>query len=168
MLEGLFPDYVYRSIQDIEPGFFEERGIRLAVLDIDNTLVPYTEPEPTPAVNAFLKRLEEENVQFCFVSNNKLERVLRFNQTIGAFYVARANKPFRTGIQKAMAKFGVKPEETVLIGDQIFTDVYGGRRSGILTVLVEPIEEKETLFFKFKRRMEKIVLKKYKEVKKNV
>lgn len=62
----------------------------------------------------------------------------------------------------------MKPEETVLIGDQIFTDVYGGRRSGILTVLVEPIEEKETLFFKFKRRMEKIVLKKYKEVKKNV
>lgn len=168
MLERFFPDYMYPTVQDIKAGFFLKHGIRLAILDIDNTLVPYTQPDPTPAARAFLKQLADEGVRFCFVSNNKKERVQRFNQTIDTFFIARANKPFRTGICKAMQYFGVKPEETVLIGDQIFTDVYGGRRSGVLTVLVQPIEDKETLFFRFKRRMEKIVLKKYNEVNGNV
>lgn len=168
MLEGFFPDYIYRSVQEIAPGFFKARGIRLAILDIDNTLVPYTQPDPTPAARAFLDRLAEEGVRFCFVSNNRAERIARFNQSIGAFFVARAKKPFRTGIRRAMEEHKVKPEETALIGDQIFTDVYGGRRSGVLTILVEPIEDKETLFFRFKRRMEKIVLKKYREENKHV
>lgn len=168
MLEIFFPDYIYHAVQDIEPGFFKERGIRLAILDIDNTLVPYTEPEPTHAAKAFLSRLEQEGVQFCFVSNNSADRVGRFNQNIGAFYVARAKKPLRSGIRLAIHEYKVRPDETALIGDQIFTDIYGGRRSGITTVLVEPIEDKETLFFKFKRRMEKIVLKKYREGKRNV
>ncbi len=163
MLNRFFPDYLYPSVQEIAPGFFQERGIRLAVLDIDNTLVPYTQPDPTPAARAFLERLQAEGVRFCFVSNNNTKRVARFNQSIGAFSVARAKKPLRGGIREAMEKYGASPQETVLIGDQIFTDVYGGRRCGVLTILVEPIEEKETLFFRFKRRMEKIVLQEYRK-----
>lgn len=168
MLEIFYPDYIYRAVQDIEPGFFKERGIRLAILDIDNTLVPYTEPDPTPAAKAFLCRLEQEGVRFCFVSNNGADRVDRFNQNIGAFYVARAKKPLRAGIRQAMQEYRAEASETILIGDQIFTDIYGGRRSNITTVLVEPIEDKETLFFRFKRRMEKIVLKKYRKGKRDV
>ena len=165
MLERFYPDYKYKAVQDIAAGFFKERGIRYAVLDIDNTLVPYTVPEPTQAALEFLERLRGEGVQFCFVSNNRAERVQLFNQTIGAWYCARAKKPLRVGIGKALAHFGAKPEETVLIGDQIFTDVWGGRRAGLVSVLVGPIEEKETLFFRFKRRLEKIVLNRYESTK---
>lgn len=166
MLERFYPDYTYQAVGDIAAGFFAEHGIRYAILDIDNTLVPYTEPEPTPAALAFLERLKREGVQYCFVSNNHGRRVARFNKTIGAWYCARAKKPLKAGIFKALAQFGAQPQETALIGDQLFTDVWGGRRAGLTTILVEPIEEKETLFFRFKRRMERLVLKRYERMKK--
>lgn len=168
MLERFFPDDLYKTVQDIEPEYFKKYGIRLVILDIDNTLVPYTVPEPTPAALTFLEQLQKAGISYCFVSNNNKARVLRFNQDLQAFFVARAGKPLTGGIQKALDHFGAKSEETLLIGDQIFTDVYGGRRCGLRTILVEPIEDKETLFFRFKRRMEKIVLKKYRKEKDHV
>lgn len=163
ILEKFYPDYMYDSVGDIEPDFFVKNNIEHAVLDIDNTLVPYTVKTPTKPAIDFLRRLDGDGVKYCFLSNNNKKRVMLFNENINAYYVSNAKKPLLWGLKKAMKRMGAKPENTILIGDQIFTDVWTGKRAGIKAILVRPIEDKETLFFKFKRAMEKIVLDRYRK-----
>lgn len=161
MLRRFYPDYIYASVHDIEQNFFKENNIKFAILDIDNTLVPYTVKTPTKPAMDFLRRLEEEGVRFCFLSNNNENRVMLFNNNINAPYEANARKPMISALKKLMKRMGAECGNTILIGDQIFTDVWTGKRAGLKTILVKPIEDKETLFFKFKRALERIVLKRY-------
>lgn len=162
MFKKFYPDYSYKSIKDIEPDFFQNHGIHFAILDIDNTLVSYTSPLADGVAKAFLKRLSDEGIEYAFVSNNHRERVETFAREFGAFYVNDSGKPFLFGVKKAMRHLGADKKTTVLIGDQVFTDVYAGKRAGLLTVMVDPIEAKETPFFGIKRSLERIVLKGYK------
>lgn len=161
MFKKFYPDYKYASIKDIAPGFFKKNGIRYALLDIDNTLVSYTSLFADENARAFLGSLSASGVKYAFVSNNHKERVENFAKEFGAYYVNDAAKPLLFGIKKAMRALGAKKSETALIGDQVFTDVYAGKRAGLKTVMVDPIEAKETPFFGVKRRLEKIVLKDY-------
>ena len=163
MLSKFYPDYMYDSVHDIEENFFRNNNIKFAVLDIDNTLVPYTVKSPTKPAVDFLRRLEAEGVKYCFLSNNKEGRVMLFNDNINAPYEANARKPLLSGLNRIMGRLSAGKENTILIGDQIFTDVWTGKRAGIKTILVKPIEDKETLFFKFKRALEKIVLDRYRK-----
>ncbi len=161
IFEYFFPDFSHKSVMDIDVEALKKRGITLAILDIDNTLVPYTSPLPDENALAFLNRLSRNGISFCFVSNNSKERIDIFNEKIGAKTYPRAKKPLLYGIGSAMRDFGATKQTTVLIGDQIFTDMWGGKRAGVLTVLVEPIKEVESCFFKFKRYFEKKVIKSY-------
>lgn len=161
MYKKFHPNFRFRSIKNIDDGFFSSNGIKFAILDIDNTLVAYTRRKADENARSFLNRLERENIKYAFVSNNHKERVREFAAEFNAFYVNDSLKPFLFGIKKAMRHLGAKPENTVLIGDQVFTDVLAGNRGGLLTVMVEPIEAKETPFFGIKRKLEKIVLKDY-------
>lgn len=161
IFEYFFPDLSYKSVMDIDVAALKERGITLAILDIDNTLVPYTSPLPDDNALTFLNRLSENGISFCFVSNNSKERIDKFNENICAKTYPRAKKPLLYGIGSAIRDFGATKNTTVLIGDQIFTDMWGGKRAEILTVLVEPIKECESLFFRFKRYFEKKVIKRY-------
>lgn len=163
--EYFFPDYSHKAVDDIDVQELYESGIRYALLDIDNTIVPYTSPFPDDKALKFLKSLSDNGIRYCFVSNNNKNRVEEFNKYIGVPVYPRAKKPLLFGIDKAMRDFGAVKENTVLIGDQIFTDMWGGKRAGILTVLVEPIEECESLFFRFKRYFEKKVIRRYNELK---
>ena len=163
--EYFFPDYSHKAVDDIDVQELYESGIRYALLDIDNTIVPYTSPFPDDKALKFLKSLSDNGIRYCFVSNNNKNRVEEFNKYIGVPVYPRAKKPLLFGIDKAMSDFGAVKENTVLIGDQIFTDMWGGKRAGILTVLVEPIEECESLFFRFKRYFEKKVIRRYNELK---
>ena len=162
MFKKFYPDFKYNSIAEIEEDFFTKHGIKYALLDIDNTLVSYTSPLADDNARAFLKRLKEEEIKYAFVSNNHKKRVEAFAKEFGAFFVNDSGKPLLFGIKRAMRHLGAGKENTVLIGDQVFTDVYAGKRAGLLTVMVDPIEAKETPFFGIKRKLEKIVLKDYK------
>lgn len=162
MFKKFYPDYRFRAVADIPDSFFEKNNITFAVLDIDNTLVPYTSPLPDDNARAFLARLERLGVRYCFVSNNDAERVEKFCAELGnADYIAKAGKPLTRKLKRAMKNHGADRAHTVLIGDQVFTDVYAAKRAGIISVMVDAIEAKETPFFGFKRAMEKIVLKNY-------
>lgn len=161
MFRRFYPDYRFKTIKDIPDSFFADKGIKFAVLDIDNTLVPYTSPLPDETAIAFLERLKKEGIEYVFVSNNNWERVTTFCDGMDAYFIAKSGKPFIRNIKKVMKKFGAKKGNTVLIGDQVFTDVYAANRAGITSVMVDPIEAKETPFFGFKRAMEKVVLKNY-------
>ena len=159
MFKKFYPDIRFTSIKDITADILKEKGISYALLDIDNTLVSYTSPLADENAKAFLSMLSEIGVKYAFVSNNHKARVGKFAEEFGAVYVNDAAKPLLFGIKRAMRKIGAEKGKTALIGDQVFTDVYAGKRAGLLTIMVDPIESKETPFFAVKRYFEKIVLK---------
>lgn len=161
MFRKFYPDYKLKNIHEIDFGIFAQKGIGYVLLDIDNTLVAYTSPVADEGARGFLQKLTDNGIKYAFVSNNHKERVEKFAEEFGVFYVYDSAKPLLFGIKKAMKNLGAKKENTALIGDQVFTDVYGGNRAGLLTFMVEPIEAKETPFFGVKRKLEKIVLKNY-------
>ena len=159
MFKKFYPDARFKSIKDITSDLLKEKGICYALLDIDNTLVSYTSPLADDNARSFLSMLTECGIKYAFVSNNHKARVSKFAEEFGAVYVNDAAKPLLFGIKKAMRKIGAKKNKTAFIGDQVFTDVYAGRRAGLFTIMVDPIEAKETPFFAVKRYFEKIVLK---------
>ncbi len=154
------PEYEFKSILDIEDGFFEKENIKYLLIDIDNTLVADNAPDADECSIAFLKRLEEKKIEFFLVSNNSEERVLSFNKNLGYRYIFRAGKPGKKKIKAVMREMNAKKEQTALIGDQIFTDLLAAKNAGIRMILVTPINTKiENTFFKVKRFFEKLVYK---------
>ena len=162
MFEVFYPDFHFKSTDDLTAEFFKENNLRYAILDIDNTLVSYKTRRADGKAKAFLSMLSDNGIKYAFLSNNHRDRVELFAADFDAEYVCDAKKPFTAGVKRAMEKIGANKAETVMIGDQVFTDIYAGKRAGIKTVMVDPIEAKETPFFGFKRYFERIVLKNYK------
>lgn len=164
MMKNFYPDLYVTSISSITASMLIKMGMEAVVLDIDNTLVPHNDPNPTKEVENFLSDMRENNIKICVVSNNTLQRVKPFAERIGIdHFVHDALKPRAYGYLKAAEIMGVKKEKTVAIGDQIFTDVWGGKRAGCYTILVKPIDVKsENFFIKLKRIFEKPFLRKVK------
>lgn len=158
----LIPHLYLDDIYQISPAMLKVRGIRAIVADIDNTLVTYDDPEPTPSVLAWMKEMNDAGISIAFVSNNgKNERVEIFNRNLGFYATARSGKPFGRGVKKALAAMGVSPNEAVMLGDQIFTDILAGSRLGMTTILVKPIKDRTDWFFRAKRKLEKPLLARY-------
>lgn len=154
------PTYVRKSVAEIEDDFFKKEKVSCVLLDIDNTLVADNDPYPDESARAFIKRLRDENLKVCLISNNKLTRVLSFNSEFGLEAVHRAHKPFCRKMNIAIKQLGAAKAETLFIGDQLLTDVLAGNRCKIRTMLVDPINPgKENSFFKFKRFIENYLLK---------
>ena len=126
---SLIPRGVYPSITAIPPAALRERGIRLVLADLDNTLVPYRELEPPAKLIAWKEELETVGIALFLLSNSrKPDRPRLFAQKLGIPFLGRAGKPM-----------GCTPEQTVMVGDQIFTDILGASRAGVVPLLVEPI-----------------------------
>lgn len=163
MIDRYFvPTLCLDDIHAVTPALLKGLGVRAIVADIDNTLVTYDDPVPTPALLPWFDAMKEAGIPIALVSNNaKHERVHTFNQSLGFFATARAGKPFGKGVSKALRALGVTPSEAVMIGDQILTDVLAGSRLGMKTILVKPIKDRTDLFHRFKRRVEKPILRRY-------
>ena len=128
------------SIYDIDPGALARRGIRLLRADLDNTLVPYGVPEPTAEVRRWKDALAAAGITLFILSNNRHPgRPERFSQALGVPFIGHAGKPKTPSFFRAMERMGCTRAQTAIVGDQIFTDVLGGSRAGVLTLLVEPI-----------------------------
>ena len=136
---SLLPSVLADSVFDLPLCFFEERGIRLLMLDFDNTIVPYTTDEPTEKVMAWLEQLKQSELAVCVVSNSHKGRVKCFCEKYGIDCITHARKPFSKGIRGCMARYGAAPGECALIGDQIYTDVLGANCCGVLSILVKSI-----------------------------
>ena len=132
-------------------------GYRAVIFDVDNTLVPHGEPADERA-KALFAHLKELGFSCMLLSNNKEPRVKSFNDVVQVNYIYKANKPFTANYKKAMEIMGTTTENTLFVGDQIFTDVMGGNMAGIRTILVKPIHPKEEIQIVLKRIPEKIVL----------
>lgn len=161
MFKCFFPDRYVASTYVIDFEKLYEDGIRGLIFDIDNTLVPHGAPADERAEELFA-RLKRIGFKCCLISNNQEPRVKMFNKNIKVDYVYNAHKPSKKNYKKAMEIMGTDTGSTVFIGDQLFTDVWGAKRTGIPNILVKPIHPKEEIQIVLKRRLEKIVLYFYK------
>ena len=162
MFERFFPDEYVASTYVIPFEKLYEKGYRGVIFDIDNTLVPHGAPADR-RVKELFKRLEEIGFSSCLISNNQEPRVKMFNREIGTNYIFNAHKPSVKNYVRAMEIMGTDKSNTVFIGDQLFTDVWGAKRAGIHNILVKPIHPKEEIQIVLKRRLEKVVLYFYKK-----
>lgn len=137
---SLIPGRVLGSIYDLEPKALRAQGITLVLADLDNTLAPYEESTPSPALTAWKTKLEQNGITLFVVSNSrKSRRCPDFCATLGIGCVRHAGKPGVKGFQAALKQTGRRAEEAIMVGDQIFTDTLGANRAGIRTVLVKPL-----------------------------
>lgn len=136
---SLLPSFITQSLTDLTPDFLERQGISLLMLDFDNTIVPYTTNVPTDKMEVWLRRMVLSGITLCVVSNSTKDRVRIFCDRYGIACITHAKKPFSKGIRECLERFDCKPEEAMLIGDQIFTDTLGGNCCGVKTVLVKSI-----------------------------
>ena len=162
MFERFFPDEYVVSTYVIPFERLYEEGYRGVIFDIDNTLVPHGAPADERAKRLF-QRLREIGFESCLLSNNQKKRVEMFNQEIQTHYIYNALKPARKNYLHAMEIMGTDQANTLFVGDQLFTDVYGAKRAGIRNILVKPINPKEEIQIVLKRYLEKIVLHFYKK-----
>ena len=135
------PKIIAEKLTDITPELLRKRKIRLLMLDFDNTIVPYTTTVPTPEMESWLKQMNAlEDIQVCIVSNSKNDRVPRFCRERGMAVITHAKKPFPKGIRECLDRYGIPAENAALIGDQIFTDTLGANNAGVMSILVEAID----------------------------
>ena len=139
MLELMLPKLTVRTVYDIDLDDLRRRGIRGILTDLDNTLVGAKVPLATPELGAWLSDVRSRGFQVVVISNNGEDRVRTFAEPLELPFVSRARKPLGAAFAKALAMMNLKPEEAAIVGDQMMTDVLGGNRIGLFTILVEPI-----------------------------
>ena len=137
---SLLPGMITDKLTDLSPELLENHGIRLLMMDFDNTIVPYTTDIPTAEMEQWLKMMLQSDIQICVVSNSRNDRVKIFCGTYGIPVITRAKKPRTRGIRQCLAKFGVDPRDAALVGDQIFTDTLGANNAGVTPILVKAID----------------------------
>lgn len=157
MLRRFYPKRLAETSYAIDYERLYKEGYRGVLFDIDNTLVEHGADASKRAIELFI-RLKKIGYQTCLISNNSEERVRRFNKKIGSNYIHKANKPSTRNYIKATKIMGTRIDNTIFVGDQLFTDVFGANRVGMMTYLVKPIHPKEEIQIVFKRKLERIVL----------
>ena len=161
MSKKLQPDALFSSFEEITPAYLTSRGIKLLFTDVDNTLAPYEVPEPNEKIRAWLSSMKSAGIRVVFISNNKSPRLDLFNASLGLDAYPNAKKPCGGVLRRAAKDAEIPLSACAVLGDQIFTDIWAGKRLGMLSLMVPPIKDKTTLFFKTKRRLERPILKKF-------
>ena len=165
LLEKFYPDERQKSIYEVDFDSLYKKGIRGLIFDIDNTLVPHGAPA-TEGIERLFNELKRMGFKTCLLSNNKLERVKRFNENIRSLYIYKAGKPGIANYIKAVRMMGTNKDNTLFIGDQLFTDIWGAKKAGLKNILLNPIDKHEEIQIVLKRFLERIVLKAYEKDRK--
>lgn len=157
----LIPDEMMDDFAKLTPTHLERLGIKYIFSDIDNTLATYDDETPPPAVVSWIEEMEKCGVKVAFVSNNNEARVAGFNRDLGLVAYSKAHKPLTGKLRQAMRSLGATEKESLLLGDQLLTDCAAGKLAGMHVVIVPPIKDKKTPFFRFKRMLEKPYIRKF-------
>ncbi|MBM7701446.1 YqeG family HAD IIIA-type phosphatase [Metabacillus iocasae] len=158
MLNFFLPNEHVKSIFHITPQMLKDKGVKGIITDLDNTLVEWDRPEATPELIEWFKVMQESGIKVTIVSNNVEKRVRLFSDPIGIPFVYEAKKPMRRAFRRAIKDMSLQNDEVVVIGDQLLTDVLGGNRLGLYTILVVPVAQTDGFVTKFNRRMERRIL----------
>ena len=159
MLKILYPDLYVDSLMDIPLQELKRAGKKAFILDLDNTVTEWNSNEIRAEVAQWFAQVKEQEFKACIISNNGAKRVEKVAHSLGIPFISRAGKPRRGSFRKAVSLMETIPEAAVVIGDQIFTDIMGGNRAGLFTILVVPIASREFLGTKISRALEYFVLK---------
>jgi len=154
------PTWFAASIFKIDYQGLKSSGLMFLLYDLDNTLVARDDGRVSDELKALFTQLKSEGFKIIIISNNWGERVRSFGAGAGVPVLGRAAKPFGWAYKRAMAKIGARPNQTVAIGDQLFTDIFGANRLGLKTVLVTPVSQVDLVHTKILRRFERLILKK--------
>lgn len=158
MYNYLAPDYYFEHYYDITADFLSEKDIQCLLIDIDNTLAPYEQEEPDERIIEWFSMLNDAGVKVALISNNNEERVTKFIAKLGVLAYFDAHKPSVEFYVSAMRRLRVPKCRTAVLGDQLLTDAWSGRRLGVRVIIVPPIKDKLTPLFKVKRAIEKPIM----------
>ncbi len=150
---SLLPRMIVTALPDLTVELLNERGIKLLMLDFDNTIVPYTRDYPTEDMKTWLDTVQASEIQLCIVSNSHKDRVKVFSKQYGLDCITHSRKPFSKGIRECLEKYGIPGENCALAGDQIFTDTLGANCAGVNSILVKAIHN-HTIWLKLRHAAE--------------
>lgn len=152
------PKFLLKNIYSLTDSFINENNIKGIIFDIDNTLVGFTVKKPDEKVVVFLNSLKEKGIKIAVASNNNQQRVSYFCEDLDIPFIWRACKPLPFSLLKIKRIMNLKSKNIAVVGDQVFTDVWGANFCGMTSVMVDIIDTKETMLFKIKRALEKPII----------
>jgi len=157
----LYPDFYFNNVKEIEMEFLNDHRIRGLLVDVDNTLID-TDRNMLEGAKEWCDNLKQNGVKVCIISNtNKIKKVQKVAMELDIPYIAFAKKPAKKAFHKAMEMLKLVPNQMAIVGDQVTTDIWGGNRVGMLTILTKPLDKKDILITKVKRPFEKIIINRY-------
>ncbi len=152
------PKHRFRRVTGITPEDVRAVGGKALILDVDNTLSTHGSQKPLKGVPEWIAKMQAAGFPMVIVSNNSAERIAPMAETLGLPYVENGRKPLPYGFRRACLLLGVPPKDAVVVGDQLFTDLIGGRYFGAKVFLTKPIRPEETVFFRMKRWLERFII----------
>ena len=159
-MDIFLPDRYYKNIYEINYMKLKEDGIKCLLFDLDNTIVPPNISKPDKKVRDLFDNLKEQDFKIIIMSNSPKKRLSPFKDELIVDCSASSVKPSKTKFLKILKEYNLDLSETAIIGDQFITDVFGGNRVGITSILVNPISKNDITVTKFNRKLEKIIEKK--------
>ena len=160
----LMPDMTLGTYRDVTPELLRALGAKALICDVDNTLAPYEELDASDEVVAWHAALRDTGITVTLVSNNHRERAERFCRRLGCPFHHDVGKPSAKYLLLSMKEMGSTPRDTVFLGDQLLTDALAAHRAGMRALIVPPIKDKRSLFFRAKRLIERPYMKKYRKL----
>ncbi len=157
----LYPDLILNHITELTLDFLSQYGIKGIVFDLDETLAPRHMNGPDEKIISHINFLKKNGIAMALVSNSPRDRVSEFNKDMQISIYPNAQKPRVKVLKRAVKIMGFEPNEIAMVGDQIFTDVLAGNRLHLLTIMVSPLEDRKTWFFRLKRKLERMILKNF-------
>ncbi|GGI10680.1 YqeG family HAD IIIA-type phosphatase [Gottfriedia solisilvae] len=163
MLKKFLPNEFVNNVYAITPEHLKNLGIKGIITDLDNTLVEWDRPLATPELTNWFRGMKDAGIKITVVSNNNETRVGKFCEPLGIPFIHRARKPLAVSYKKAYQLLNLKADEVCMIGDQLLTDVFGGNRQGIHTILVVPVASTDGIWTRFNRMVERRILSSFKK-----
>ncbi|MEI4829356.1 YqeG family HAD IIIA-type phosphatase [Bacillus sp. FJAT-53711] len=157
------PNEYVKNVYHIQPEELEKRGIKGIITDLDNTLIEWDRPNATPQLEEWFAKMKEHGIQVTVVSNNNEQRVKDFADPLGIPFIHSARKPLVRAFKRALTEMNLRAEEVVVIGDQVLTDVLGGNRVGLHTILVVPVAKTDGFMTRFNRKIERRIMRNMKK-----
>jgi uncharacterized protein len=162
LLSKFLPSQQVKTIFDITPSDLKSKGIKGIITDLDNTLVEWDRADATPELKKWFASMLENDIIVTIVSNNNEDRVKAFASPINIPFIFRAKKPMTKAFKQALKNMNLRKQEVVVIGDQLLTDVLGGNRIGLHTILVIPVSQSDGFVTKFNRKIERSIMNRLK------
>jgi len=154
MLEIFKPTWMVESIYNISPEQLKNLGVEVVLTDLDNTLIAWNVPGATEQTIQWIQWMKDADIQVVIISNNSGNRVEKVASILDVEFVPNALKPTKHGFKKVLDKIGYDKTNTLMVGDQILTDIIGANNIGIESVLVKPIMDSDAWNTKINRFVE--------------